>query len=80
WRGDENAVIERCAPLYAAEMLKYGIRFDTDPVTLYKMAYLQRVLERSLFQQLYWGVEDLKTVHLLDHYLERINVWGKELG
>ncbi|MGG3506921.1 phosphotransferase [Paenibacillus lautus] len=80
WRGDENAVIERCAPLYAAEMLKYGIRFDTDPVTLYKMAYLQRVLERSLLQQLIWGVEDLKSVYLLDHYLDRINVWGKELG
>ncbi|KOR88126.1 hypothetical protein AM231_02520 [Paenibacillus solani] len=80
WRGDEEAVIQRCAPQYAAEMLKYGIQFDTDPVMLYKMAYLQRVLERSLYQQLHWGIDGLKQVYLLDHYLEKLNVWGKELG
>ncbi|WP_054956227.1 phosphotransferase [Paenibacillus dakarensis] len=79
WRSDENAVIERCAPLYAAEMLKYGITFDTDPVQLYKMAYLQRVLERSLYQQLHWKLDNVKPAFLLECYLEKIKIWGKEL-
>lgn len=80
WRNDEESVIERCAPLYAAEMLKYGINFELKPITLYKMAYLQRVLEKSLYQQLHWGIDGVKPAFLLDGYLEKIKVWGKELG
>ncbi|MCQ6559706.1 phosphotransferase [Paenibacillus mendelii] len=80
WRSAEESVIHRCAHLYAAEMLKYGIRFDGDPVRLYKMAYLQRVLERSLHLQLHWATDGQKPAFLLEGYLEKINVWGKELG
>lgn len=80
WRNDEEDVVVRCAHLYAAEMLKYGIRFHEDPVRLYKMAYLQRVLERSLCLQLEWAVEGNKQAFLLEGYLEKINAWGKELG
>ena len=80
WRSDEESVIYRCSHIYAAEMLKYGIRFDGDPVRLYKMAYLQRVLERSLYLQLHWATEGQKPAFLLDGYLEKIKVWGKELG
>ncbi|UNK19747.1 aminoglycoside phosphotransferase family protein [Paenibacillus sp. N3/727] len=80
WRADEELVIERCASLYAAEMLKYGIAFDVNPIHLYKMAYLQRVLERSLYNQLQWGIDGVKPAYLLDVYLEKIKVWGKELG
>ncbi|KKO54267.1 phosphotransferase [Paenibacillus sp. DMB20] len=80
WRADEDLVIERCSNLYAAEMLKYGISFDRSPIQLYKMAYLQRVLERGLYHQLLWGVDGAKPAHLLDVYAEKIKVWGKELG
>ncbi|MEX2415491.1 MAG: phosphotransferase [Paenibacillaceae bacterium] len=80
WRKDEEAVIVRCAHLYAAEMAKYGIEFHEDPIRLYKMAYLQRVLERSLYLQLEWAIEGNKQAFLLEGYLEKINVWGKELG
>ncbi len=80
WRNDEENVVTRCAHLYAAEMLKYGIDFQEDPVRLYKMAYLQRVLERSLCLQLEWAVVGNKQAFLLEGYLEKINVWGKELG
>ena len=80
WRKDEEEVILRCAPLYAAEMAKYEIEFQEDPVRLYKMAYLQRVLERSLCLQLEWAVEGNKQAFLLEGYVEKINTWGKELG
>lgn len=80
WRNDEEAVIRRCAHLYAEEMGKYGIAFQEDPVRLYKMAYLQRILERSLFLQLQWAVEGQKPAYLLEGYLEKIEDWGKELG
>lgn len=80
WRKDEEAVIVRCTQLYASEMSKYGIEFHEDPVRLYKMAYLQRVLERSLYLQLEWAIEGNKQAFLLEGYLEKINVWGKELG
>ncbi|GGF98789.1 phosphotransferase [Paenibacillus abyssi] len=80
WRSDEEAVIHRCSHLYAAEMNKYGIEFQGDPVRLYKMAYLQRVLERSLYLQLHWATEGHKQAFLLEGYLEKIKGWGKELG
>ncbi len=80
WRNDEDAVIHRCSHLYAAEMAKHGIEFQEDPVRLYKMAYLQRVLERSLYLQLQWATEGHKQAFLLEGYLEKIKLWGKELG
>jgi len=80
WRKDEEAVVHRCAHLYAAEMEKHGIAFLENPVRLYKMAYLQRILERSLALQLQWAVEGQKPAYLLEGYLEKIEIWGKELG
>lgn len=80
WRHAEEAVIQRCAHLYADEMGKHGITFQEDPVRLYKMAYLQRVLEKSLYLQLHWATEGHKQSFLLEGYLEKIKGWGKELG
>ena len=80
WRKDEEAVIERCSRLYAEEMQRHGITFAEEPARLYKMAYLQRVLERSLYLQLHWAVEGQKPAFLLDTYLVKIKDWGKELG
>ena len=40
------------------------IVFDEDPVRLYKMAYLQRVLERSLYLQLEWAIGGSKQAFL----------------
>ncbi|WP_256759892.1 phosphotransferase [Cohnella sp. WQ 127256] len=79
WRSSEDAVIHRCTHLYTEEMRKYGIEFKVDPVRLYKMAYLQRVLERSLYLQLQWATDGQKQAFLLEGYLEKIKVWGKEL-
>lgn len=80
WRNEEEAVIQRCAHLYADEMGKHGIAFQEDPVRLYKMSYLQRVLEKSLYLQLHWATEGHKQPFLLEGYLEKIKGWGKELG
>lgn len=79
-KSEEDAVIRRCAHLYAAEMEAHGIKFVEDPVRLYKMAYLQRVLERSVYLQLNWALEGRKQAFLLEGYLQKIEVWGKELG
>jgi len=80
WRNKEESISRHCAKLYAAEMQKYGISFHEKPMKLYKMAYLQRILERSLYIQLQNGLSGHKPAYLLDGYLEKIKVWGKELG
>ncbi|RXZ78916.1 hypothetical protein EBB07_25165 [Paenibacillaceae bacterium] len=79
WRGQEEQIVKECAILYAKEMKKRGIAFRLDPVKLYKMAYLQRILEKSLYLQLHWSVNEIKNAVLLDGYLEKVNKWGKEL-
>lgn len=80
WKRDEDHIIHRCAHLYANEMQKYGIIFKLDPVQLYKMSFLQMILEKNLYLQLHWEVEGIKKGWLLPGYLEKINAWGKELG
>ncbi|WP_128661037.1 phosphotransferase [Paenibacillus sp. 598K] len=80
WRKDEEVVSERISRLYASEMERHGILFKEDPVRLYKMAYVQRVLERSLHLQLQWGVHGTKPARLLENYVDKIRTWGRELG
>lgn len=79
WRKQEEAIVKHCVELYTSEMNKQGITFRKNPVTLYKMAYLQRILEKGLYLQLNWELTGRKKAHLLHGYIDKINRWGKEL-
>lgn len=79
WHQDSDEIRKHCVNLYVEEMNKYGITFQTDPLQLLKMTYLQRTLEKRLLNHLRRVFRGEKSV-LLSRYLEKINIWGKELG
>lgn len=80
WKASEESIIRRCVHLYASEMKKQGITYTIDPVLLFKMAYLQNILEKDLYNQLSWKMSGRKKVFLAPGFIEKINSWGKELG
>ncbi|QMV40806.1 aminoglycoside phosphotransferase family protein [Cohnella cholangitidis] len=80
WKDEEEEITRRSVQLYADEMRKHGVVFDMDPMKLYQMAYLKRILERSLYLQLNWAVTGKKEPKLLPVLLEKVKVWGKQLG
>ncbi len=80
WRNEEEAITERCVKLYAKEMGKNGVTFRIDPVKLYQMAYLQRMLQRGLYLQLCWAVTGKKEAKLLKVYLEKTKALSTKLG
>ncbi|MFU7592290.1 phosphotransferase (plasmid) [Priestia megaterium] len=79
WQPNAEEIRTQCVQIYVGEMKKYGITFKTNPMTLYKMAYLQRTLERGLHTQLR-RLADNREGELLSYHLEKISTWGKELG
>lgn len=79
FKQDEERILEQCVRLYAGEMQKHGVIFKEDPMILYKMAYLQRVLEYDLYFHLTKGL-DRKVITLLPVFLDKTEEWGKELG
>ncbi|MGM1048188.1 MAG: aminoglycoside phosphotransferase family protein [Bacillota bacterium] len=79
WKDQEEMITHRCVHLYANEMRKNGVVFNIDPVKLYEMAYLKKILEKSLYLQLNWAVTGKKEAKLLPSYLEKIKVLGKKL-
>ena len=79
WQKDADDIRKRAVHLYSEEMKKYGITFQTDPLVLFKMAYLQRTLEKRLLNHLRRALRGEKSI-LLPRYLEKIMVWGKELA
>lgn len=79
WQKDAEDIRKHCAHLYSEEMKKYGITFQTDPLQLLKMTYLQRTLEKRLLNHLRRVLRGEKSV-LLEKYLQKIMLWGKELG
>jgi thiamine kinase-like enzyme len=79
WRAHEQAITQQCVQLYAQEMKKRGIVWKQDPYKLYKMTFLQRILEKTLFLQLNWEVKGIKKGLLLPGIVDKINRWGKEL-
>lgn len=79
FKREEDQITEQCVRLYADEMQKHGVKFGKDPFKLYKMAYLQRVLEYDLYHHITKGL-DRKEITLLPIFLDKIKVWGKELG
>jgi len=56
------------------------VSFSLDPMKLYRMAYLQRILQRGLYLQLSWAVTGRKEAKLLQVYLEKTKALSKELG
>lgn len=80
WRNEEEDITERCVKLYAKEMEKNGVSFQIEPVNLYQMAYLQRMLQRGLYLQLSWAVTGRKEAKLLKVYLEKTKALSKILG
>lgn len=80
WDNEEEAITERCVQLYAKEMEKNGVTFRSDPIKLYQMAYLQRILQRGLYLQLSWAVTGRKEAKLLRVYLDKIKVLSKTLS
>lgn len=60
-------------------MKKHGISFKENPTHLYKMAYLQRTLEKGLQTQLRRIYEN-RGGELLPYHLHKLETWGKDLG
>ncbi|MYL35605.1 phosphotransferase [Pontibacillus yanchengensis] len=79
WQADADMIRKKCIDTYVREMNSHGITFQTDPLKLYKMAYLQRTLEKGLHTQLR-RIFDGRKGELLPYHLEKISTWGKELG
>ena len=79
WHKDADAIRNKSVHLYSEEMKKHGITFQTDPLVLFKMAYLQRTLEKRLLNHLRRVLRGEKSI-LLTRYLEKIMIWGKELS
>ncbi|TQR18681.1 phosphotransferase [Psychrobacillus vulpis] len=79
WHHDAEDIRKHCVALYSEEMKKHGITFQTDPLQLFKMAYLQRTLEKRLLNHLRRVLRGEKSA-LLKRYLEKTMIWGKELG
>ncbi|MEX1028431.1 MAG: aminoglycoside phosphotransferase family protein [Paenibacillaceae bacterium] len=80
WSEKEEAITERCVQLYAKEMKNNGVTFRTDPIKLYQMAYLQRILQRGIYLQLSWAVTGRKEPKLLKVYLDKIKTLSKVLS
>jgi thiamine kinase-like enzyme len=80
WKDQEEAITKRCVYLYANEMNNNGVTFGTDPMKLYQMAYLQRILQRGIYLQLKWAVTGRKEPKLLKVYLDKINDLSKLLN
>lgn len=79
WHKDADEIRKHCVHLYSEEMKKHGIIFQMDPLLLLKMTYLQRTLEKRLLNHLRRVLRGEKSV-LLKRYLEKITIWGQELG
>jgi thiamine kinase-like enzyme len=79
WHEKEEELRTRYVQLYAKEMEEWGITFGTDPMRLYKMGYLQWMLEKGLYNELNDALSGRDAL-LLKRYFEKTKVWGKELG
>ncbi|WP_432353149.1 phosphotransferase [Sporosarcina sp. A2] len=79
WKKDAETIRTQCMQLYSEEMNKHGIVFQTEPLELLKMAYLQRTLEKRLLNHLRRVVRGEES-KLLEKYLEKTKSWGKEFG
>lgn len=79
WQSNAEEIRTHCVELYTSEMQKNGIQFKTAPMDLYKMAYVQRTLEKGLHTQLR-RIFNNRGGELLPYHLEKVSTWGRELG
>jgi thiamine kinase-like enzyme len=79
WQSNAEEIRTHTVAVYTNEMKKHGIEFKTNPMHLYKMAYLQRTLEKGLHTQLR-RIFDNRGGELLPYHLQQVSTWGKELG
>lgn len=79
WHRNETEIREKAVQLYADELSKYGITFSTNPLVLYKMAYLQRTLEKGIYTHLKRELQG-RPGKLLKRYIEKVTLWGSDLG
>ncbi|MCC9022136.1 phosphotransferase [Bacillus nakamurai] len=79
WSKHAEDIRTYCVKVYTKEMKKRGIHFRTPPMTLYKMAYLQRTLEKGIHTQLR-RIFDNRGGELLPYHLDKVSQWGRELG
>ncbi|MGJ7923304.1 aminoglycoside phosphotransferase family protein [Neobacillus sp. LXY-4] len=79
WHKKQDEIRNQCVDLYRREMQKHGITFKVDPLKLMKMTYLQRALEKRLLNHLRRMLNGEQSI-LINRYLEKIEMWGKELG
>ncbi|KZD29446.1 phosphotransferase [Bacillus cereus] len=80
WQSNAEEIRTHCVNLYTKQMQKYGIEFKTAPIDLYKMAYLQRTLEKGLHTQLRRIFNNRSDCELLTYHLEKVSIWGEEFG
>jgi len=80
WRQEEDDIFAHTANLYAHEMGKHGITFGIDPLTLFKMAYVQRTFEKSLAMHLNWAMQGRSKGAIVTNTVARLTRWCKELG
>ncbi|WP_459500176.1 phosphotransferase [Bacillus sp. C1] len=79
WQSNAEEIRTHCVKFYTEQMKKNSVTFKTNPMDLYKMAYLQRTLEKGLHTQLR-RIFDNRGGELLPYHLERVSTWGKEFG
>lgn len=79
WQSNAEEIRTHCVNMYTKEMEKYGIQFKMPPMHLYKMAYLQRTLEKGLHMQLRRAFDN-RGGELLPYHLGKIASWGSEFG
>lgn len=79
WHNEAEDIRKHCVHLYSEEMKRHGITFQSEPLQLLKMTYLQRTLEKRLLNHLRRVLRGEKSI-LLERYLEKTLLWGKELG
>ncbi|MDZ3952433.1 aminoglycoside phosphotransferase family protein [Bacillus thuringiensis] len=80
WQSHAEEIRTHCVDLYTTQMQKNGIEFKTAPIVLYKMAYVQRALEKGLHTQLRRIFDNRCGCELLTYHLEKVSIWGRELG
>ncbi|HEX6988511.1 MAG TPA: phosphotransferase [Bacillota bacterium] len=79
WRSRQGAIRRRAIADYLKAMESHGIRIGGDHMRLYRLAYLQRTLERGLRTQLRRALEGREAA-LLKPYLRKVRRWSRRLG
>lgn len=78
WRGQQAEIRRRAIADYLSAMESHGIKIEGDHQRLYRLAYLQRTLERGLPTQLRRALEGREAA-LLQPYLRKVRRWSRQM-